>query len=108
MKGLGQSLGGLGGVAVEAAALTAAGEDRGAEDDEGQQTLGRREHAATLPYVAAMTVEITLFTDPACPFAFSAEVIAVMQQPEGEVRAQFGRAAVPTPAGAEFYWSAPD
>ena len=38
----------------------------------------------------------------------TAEVIAVMQRPEGEVRAQLGRAAVPTPAGAEFYWSAPD
>jgi hypothetical protein len=34
-------------------------------------------------------------------------VIAVMQQPETEVRAELGRTAVPTPAGAEFYWSLP-
>ena len=37
----------------------------------------------------------------------TAEVIAVMQQPETEVRAELGRTAVPTPAGAEFYWSLP-
>ncbi|MGI9184998.1 MAG: DsbA family protein [Solirubrobacteraceae bacterium] len=37
----------------------------------------------------------------------TAEVIAVMQQPEAEVRAELGRSAVPTPAGAELYWSRP-
>ncbi|MGH2870028.1 MAG: DsbA family protein [Solirubrobacteraceae bacterium] len=37
----------------------------------------------------------------------TAEVIAVMQRPEAEVRTELGRTAVPTPAGAEFYWSLP-
>jgi predicted DsbA family dithiol-disulfide isomerase len=35
----------------------------------------------------------------------TAEVVAVMQQPEAEVRAELGRTAAPTPAGAELYWS---
>jgi hypothetical protein len=35
----------------------------------------------------------------------AAEIVMVMQQPEGVVRAALAKAAKPTPAGADFYWS---
>jgi hypothetical protein len=37
----------------------------------------------------------------------TAEVVAVMQRPEQEVRAALARSAVARSAGAEFYWSLP-
>jgi len=35
----------------------------------------------------------------------TAEIVMVMQQPEAVVRAALAKAAKPTPAGADFYWS---
>lgn len=35
----------------------------------------------------------------------TAEVVAIMQRPEAEVRTALGRTAQPTPAGADMYWS---
>ena len=35
----------------------------------------------------------------------TAEIVLVMQQPEAVVRAALAKAAKPTPAGADFYWS---
>lgn len=37
----------------------------------------------------------------------TAEVVAIMQRPEAEVRTALGRAARPIPAGADMYWSLP-
>jgi hypothetical protein len=65
-----------------------------------------------------MAVEITLFTDPACPVAFSAEparirlrwhygdglewTLLTVEPGESE---ELAEGAKPTPAGADFYWS---
>jgi hypothetical protein len=35
----------------------------------------------------------------------TAEIVMVMQQPEAVVRAALAKAAKPTPAGADLYWS---
>ncbi len=37
----------------------------------------------------------------------TAEVVAIMQRPEAEVRTALGRFAHPIPAGADMYWSLP-
>jgi hypothetical protein len=37
----------------------------------------------------------------------TAEVVAIMQRPEAEVRTALGKSAHPIPAGADMYWSLP-
>jgi 2-hydroxychromene-2-carboxylate isomerase len=59
--------------------------------------LGRRAAPETVSDVLAWADE---------PLA-TAEVVAVMQSPEQEVRAALGPRAGARPAGAEFYWSLP-
>ncbi len=59
--------------------------------------LERRSEPESVPELLAWAGE---------PLA-TAEVVAVMGQPEADVRAALARVATPTPAGAELYWSLP-
>jgi hypothetical protein len=49
-----------------------------------------------------VALAITLFTDPACPFA-TAEVAAIAQLDFTQARAALSRVAEPIAAGADFY-----
>jgi hypothetical protein len=61
-----------------------------------------------------LRLELTHFTDPACPSAFSAEPVRMRSRPKSALvaqldlqkkRAAFSRVATPLAAGADFYWT---
>lgn len=90
------------------AGLQAAELDRWMQEPETSAAVERDIEAARSPSAAARALDHKLGGPPGqrryVPLA-TAEIVMVMQQPEAVVRAALAKAAKPTPAGADFYWS---